>query len=149
MAMVGTMTVTFAGIGFMLNDLLESHLAHFGPVIRKDLPRAFTKKLEYLAAIEPQLARDEDRTELRRLRLELARLNEFRVNIVHGYLLKQHNDSMRWRVLIAKEEGAQLARRLVNYSNDDIQREVRAMAKASTDLSNLLYRLLDRPRPSR
>lgn len=85
---LGNISIRWAGIGLILNHLIEWHIASTGHVPASGFPRAFTKKLDY---IKEQIERDpyiheDERTSLRELRLRLAKANEFRVELFHGYL---------------------------------------------------------------
>lgn len=117
---LGNITISWAGINLILNTFIEAHHNHLGRPIRKDIPMSFTGKLEYMKKAERdprwnpgQLAK------FRLIRLELAKLNEKRVNITHGLLLRR-GYGPEFTIHIAKESGDNLMRKNIPYSGQDI-----------------------------
>jgi hypothetical protein len=142
---IGNMTITWAGIELMLNTLIEWYQARVGTVIRKDLPRDFSRKLAYLKKMEPDIRwSTADREQLRQIRIELARLNEFRKNIVHGLLTRSGN-TMDWQAYLARVEGPRLIRRTETYSNEELRAYSKAMAEVSHKMSPFFARLIGLP----
>lgn len=118
---LGNVTISWAGINLILNVFIEAHHNQLGRPIRKDgLPRHFTSKLEYLKKVESSPNWDPARlAEFRDIRIKLSELNEKRISLVHGLLLRR-GYGPAFNVHVAKEEGHSLARRELPYSRDDV-----------------------------
>lgn len=146
---VGNMTIMWAGIGLMLNNLIEWHQAKIGTAVRRDFPRNFSTKLGYLKAMERDTRWTADeRAKLYAIRLELARLNEFRKNMVHGLLHQKNKRTRDWHIYIAKEEGNGLLRRSISHSYADIMAASEAMAAISHEISPFFARIIGVPHPA-
>lgn len=74
LAALGNITISWAGIGLILNRFIEAHHNQIGNIAKKGLPRNFTSKLEYLEKVEKHPGWSPDRsTELRAMRLDWPR----------------------------------------------------------------------------
>jgi hypothetical protein len=130
---VGNITVSWAGISLILNLFIEAHHNQFGKPIRSDLPRDFTAKLDYIKKVECDPRWDSQRLEdLREIRLELAALNQRRVNLVHGLLVRR---GLGWAIHLAKEQGDNLLRKDVPHTGDEIHAFSRELADMGGRLS--------------
>jgi hypothetical protein len=130
---LGNITIHWAGINLILNRFIEGHRFTFGPVIRDELPRSFTGKLDYLEKVEKTLTEPATAAQFRAFRLELAELNEQRINVVHG-LLRRRGYGPRWTIHIAKEVKDRLHRNdIPSHSND-----IHALARRLSDVSHRL-----------
>ena len=107
---LGNTTIGWAGINLILNVFIEGHHNQRGKPIRKDLPKNFTDKLEYLKKVERDPEWNATRlAEFREMRLALASMNRKRVVLTHG-LARRLGYGPAWSVHVAKEEGDNLKR---------------------------------------
>jgi hypothetical protein len=117
---LGEATISWAGINLILNRFIEAHHTQIGNIAKNGLPRNFTSKLEYLRKVEQHQGWGVDRSaELRVMRLELAALNEKRVNLTHGLLMRQ-GYGPTFTIHIAKEVADSLFRQTIPYSGQEI-----------------------------
>jgi hypothetical protein len=115
---LGNITLSWAGIGLILNRFIEAHHTQSAAPIAKEIPRSFTGKLDYIKKVEREPWWHPDRRdELRQMRLELADLNDRRINVTHGFLWR---NGPGWTIHIAKETGDNLMRKDVPHSSQDI-----------------------------
>lgn len=149
LVLVGQMTITWAGISLMLNTLIEWHHHASGQAFRKDMPRDFTQKLKYLEKLEQTTFwTPKDRAQITAIRLELANLNRFRVNMAHGLLHRTGSIGSPWKVHVAKEEQLGLARQTLVYSDADLRDQSRRMAEISHEISPFFAGLIGLPHPA-
>lgn len=131
---IGNITIAWAGINLILNRFIEADRAERGPMFEDHLPKAFTRKLDYLEKVEgdPRWAPDRI-TIFKTFRPELAELNTYRVDLVHG-LLTRNGYAPEWTIHVAKESKDKLARRTVAQTSDDIH----AFAQRLSDMGERL-----------
>ncbi len=132
---LGNITIAWAGINLILNSFIEAHWHQLGPATKgKELPRSFTGKLDYLKQLERDQRWDSTRlTEFRQMRLELADLNQRRINVVHGFLMRR-GYGPRWTIHIAKEVDDRLHRDNLPHSSQEVH-------QLNIDLNDILRRL--------
>ena len=139
---LGNITISWAGIGLILNRFIEAHHNQAGMSLVKELPRNFTGKLEYLKKVErdPRWA-PERLAELKEMRLELADLNKRRINVTHGLLWR---NGPGWTVHIAKEDGDFLMRKNLSHSSQDIHDLSHDLAAIGGRLSRFFMPMLEK-----
>ena len=140
---LGNITLSWAGINLVLNSVFEAISVAGDQLAKKELPRSFEGKLEYLKRIEkdPRCA-PEVAAEVRAVRLKLAEYNEFRKGLVHGLLFRR-GYGPHWRIHWAKEDKD----RLLRWNTDHTAEEIQDFAKALSDMGSRLSRLFPPPPP--
>jgi hypothetical protein len=138
---LGNITIGWAGIGLILNTFIEAHHNQLGKPIRKEIPRDFTQKLDYIKKAErdPRWT-PERRQELTQMRLELAALNQKRKNIAHGLLYRR---GPKWVIHVAKEEGDSLMRKDIPHTAQDIHDFAGEVSDIGGRLSRFFMPLID------
>lgn len=125
---LGNITIMWAGISLVLNRFIEIHMQQAGHVIRKDIPRSFTGKLDYMDKFERTNEWAPERlAEFRDIRLTLAQLNQERINIVHGLLMRR-GYGPHWNIHIAKEIEDRLHRDKLPHTSQDIHELTRRLS---------------------
>jgi len=143
------MTIMWAGIELMMDNLIEWYQTRVGTVIRSDLPRMLTNKLDYIRKMEPDIRWTvEERETLHEIRLEIARLSEFRHNLIHGLLHQKNSRTLDWHVHILKLNGNTVIRRNLTYSDAEIRKNVRAIFELSHKISPFFAQVIGLPHPS-
>jgi hypothetical protein len=137
---LGNITISWAGIGLILNRFIEAHHTQSGPPFARELPRSFIGKLEYIKKAERDPRWDPQRlAELRQMRLELADLNDRRINVTHGLLWR---NGPGWTIHIAKEAGDSLMRKNIPHTSQDIYDLSRDLAAMGARLSRFFLPLV-------
>jgi hypothetical protein len=138
---IGNITIGWAGINLILNMFIEGHHKQIGGIM-KELPRNFTRKLEYLQKVESDSAWQPERlAQFRAFRLKLQEMNEFRVKLVHG-LAFSIGRQQQWKIHVAKEAGSDLIRWDEFYSSDDIRHFSKAVNAMGHELSEFFAPML-------
>lgn len=119
MSIIGTMTVQWAGVERMLDELIAFHQQQFTD-LSKNHPKNLSDKLIYLKRV---MQRDQKypwgtREFLRNLRIETKRLGEERHEIIHGLLGR--NGSVTWRTQRVMYDGPNARIRIREYHNDEL-----------------------------
>ena len=111
----------WSGISLLLNSFIKWNQDRLETQLPRGLPRHFTTKLDHLKGVEkdPFWTADQ-RNEMRKIRLELARLNDTRIELVHGFVFTT-GMTEDFVIHIAKEEGNDLIRKTVERSYADLR----------------------------
>jgi len=135
---LGNITIGWAGINIILNHFLEQYQIGEGAKRRDEIPRNFTGKLKYMKEIESDpLMAPHVLMEWRAVRLKLGELNEFRINLTHGLLVRKGYGG-RWTIHIAKEVKDRLQRWNVSHTTQ----EIHDFAKEISDMGGRIARLM-------
>lgn len=120
MGLIGTMTVTWAGIERLLDELIATHQQQFTD-LSKEHPRSLSSKLDYLKMMERDVERYSwgAREFFRRTRIYAKRLGNERHEIIHGVIRRKGN-SVVWRSqrVIYDKADARVSHR--EFHNDDL-----------------------------
>jgi hypothetical protein len=137
---LGNITISWAGIGLILNRFIEAHHQQSPTRIEKAIPRNFTGKLDYIKKVERDPRWQPERlAELRQMRLELADLNDRRINVTHGLLWR---NGPGWTIHIAKEDGDSLMRKDLRHTSEDIYALSRDLGDIGGRLSRFFMPML-------
>ncbi|MBS0253828.1 MAG: hypothetical protein JSS36_01115 [Proteobacteria bacterium] len=122
LATVGNVTITWAGIERMLDELIAWYQQNCIE-IRKDHPISLSGKLDYLKIME----KDDRLTEgavdfIRDLRIKTKILGEKRHAIIHSLLSHNGGYSLKWTAQRVKYEGPHAKLEIHTYHNDDLQK---------------------------
>lgn len=148
LALIRSMTIIWAGIERMLDDMIAWYHRTGGGAIRWDHPRALSLKLDYIKEMEPDVRfSPTDRATLRAVRLETNRLATERHKLIHGFLHRGPR-SRNWTVQRVKYEGAAVSLDVYEYTNSQIQDVLRDMAALATLVSPFARDLCWRKGPS-
>jgi hypothetical protein len=140
------LAIAWAGISRILNLFIEAHHNQLGMPIRRDgLPRDLTAKLDYIKKVEKDLRDPAKIAELGQMRLELAELNEKRINLTHGLLMRQ-GYGPQFTIYIAKESGHTLLRKDLSHSGEDVFAFSKELSEMGGGVSRFSDHSLQRPR---
>lgn len=119
MALIGTMTVQWAGIERMLDELIAYHQQQFTD-LSKNHPRNLSDKLSYLQKVmqKSPIYFWGTKKFLRQIRIETRRLGEERHEIIHGLLGR--SGSVSWRSQRVMYDGASARIRIRDFHSDDL-----------------------------
>lgn len=150
MGLIGSMTVTWAGIDLILNTVIEWHQMQPGPKLAR-LPRDVTRKLDYL---KDRLEKDvrisaSDRERVRSFRIRLVCLNKFRKKVVHGQLYQANRRTLDWSVHLVRDTGLKLDRKTISLTNDEIMEGVREIADVAHEMSPFFAGMVGIPYPAK
>lgn len=120
MSLIGQMTVTWAGVERMLDELIAHH-QHNATNLEKEHPRSLSAKLEYLKRV---MQRDLKyrwgaREFFRKTRIEAKRLGAERHHIIHGVLMKSARP-VEWESQRVSYQGATARVLHRTFHNDDL-----------------------------
>lgn len=147
---LGNITISWAGINLILNHFIEAHHNQlrmpFERFRKTGLPRNFTSKLDYLEEVEHDPRWDPNRlAELRQMRLELAELNEKRINLTHGLLMRR-GYGPDFTIHRAKEVQHSIHRQNIPYSGQDVIEFSRELSDMGGRLSRFFMPLIEKQR---
>ena len=118
---LGNVSIMWSGISLLLNSFIEWNQDRLGQQLPRGLPRHFTSKLEHLKKVEKDdLWSEEQRKEMRAIRLELGRLNNTRIELVHGFVFMT-GLTEDFEIHIVKEQGNQLMRKTIERSYAELR----------------------------
>lgn len=139
---VGNMTIAWAGIERMLDELIAWY-QHARTNLEAEHPRSLSNKLSYLRLMQKDTSfTDEIREFLRYTRIETKRLGMERHNIIHGLLHLKSARELVWRTQRVIYDGpfARLEHRL--YPNDEIQKISREISDLGGYLSPKVWAIV-------
>lgn len=146
---VGNLTIMWAGIELMLTHLIVWYHERGGRAIRTDLPRMLTYQLEYLKKLERDIRFDQEVSDtLREIRLEITRLNEFRINLIHGVLHQRNRRSRDWHTHSVKIDGNGWRVVRATYTDSELCANVKAVSDLSHKMSPFIARVIGMPHPA-
>jgi hypothetical protein len=122
LATVGNITIAWAGIERMLDELIAWY-QHQATALESNHPRNLSDKIKYLHAMQKdERFKLEIRGFLRTARINTKRLGDERHNLIHGLLHLESGLALTWRTqrVIIKGPNARLEHR--TYTNGDLQR---------------------------
>lgn len=142
MSLIGSLTVTWAGVERMLDELIAFHQQQ-----RTDLsqehPKILSKKLEYLKNTMQRDARLAwgTREFLRRCRIEAKRLGNERHEIIHG-LFRRTYGTVVWQSQRVIYDGPNARVSLREFHNDDLVNVSREITEFSHYISPRIWLLI-------
>lgn len=135
LALVGTMTITWAGIESILDEVIAWYHRTGGKAVRWDHPRSLSAKVEYMKKMEPDVRfSHQDRATLRRIRLETNRVGTERHKLVHGFL---HLGPFRknWSLHRTIYDGSDVSIEVSDFTSEHIRKVLSDMAALASILS--------------
>lgn len=120
MVMVGQITVHWAGVERLLDELIAWYQQNLTD-LQREHPRSLSNKLKYLRLMQcDERLTHETRDWLRQTRIEVKRLGNERHEIIHGMLWHKGRFSLEWSTqrIIYDGPNARLAHR--TYHNNDL-----------------------------
>ncbi len=147
---LGNISIAWAGVELMLSHLVIWHHVQNQLKPEKGLPRMLAYQLEYVKkSIETDWKIDVgDRARIQALRLRIAELNEFRVNITHGVVHQRNRRTTDWHTHSIKIDGLQWRVIQQSYSNEEIQNKAREIQELGSELSPFIARVIGMPHPA-
>ena len=133
---VGNMTITWAGVERLLDELIAWYQHGFTD-LSKEHPRSLSNKLKYLRLMQcDKRFPDEFREFLRMTRIEAKRIGDSRHELIHGMLHKRGGPSeLKWRTQRVIYDGPNARILNTNYNDADLQRISREISDFSHQLS--------------
>jgi hypothetical protein len=150
MATIGTITISWACIELFLAHLIVWHTKQAGVVPKGGMPRMLDAQLKHLKKIiegDPIFTL-ETAALLRKFRLEIDRLNDFRKNIIHGVVHQRNRFSTDWHTQSVKFEGDGWSVINHSYSNDEFQRFADDISALSGRMSPGIALIIGLPHPA-
>lgn len=137
---VGNMTITWAGVERMLDELIAWHQHGFTDLSREH-PRSLSSKLDYLRLMQrEERFSPQFREFLRTTRIETKKLGNERHEIIHGLLHHQGGPgSLKWRTQRVIYEGPNARIRQREFHNDELLKIGEAISEFSHTLSRRVW----------
>lgn len=128
---VGNMTITWAGIERLLDELIAWY-QHNCTDLSKPHPLSLQNKLKYLRVMQcDERFTDETREFLRKVRIEAKRLGNERHEIIHGMLWHRGGFSLEWKTQRVVYDGPNAGLTHRTFHNDDLRRLSREISNFS------------------
>jgi hypothetical protein len=139
LTMVGNMTIAWAGIERMLDELIAFY-QHRRTGLEKRHPSNLKDKLVYLKAMQRDSGFTPEIVEfLTTACTETKKLSDDRHDIIHGLLHLANARTMQWRTQRVRYNGAVAQLEHRTYSNDDLQRIVIQISDLGSYLSPKIW----------
>lgn len=137
---VGNMTITWAGIERLLDELIAWYQHGFTD-LSKEHPRSLSNKLNYLKHMQrDERFPDKFREFLRATRIEAKRLGDDRHDLIHGMLHKRGGPvDTKWRTQRVLYDGPNAHILNTNYHDDDLKRITGEISAFSHHLSPRIW----------
>ncbi|KAB7648906.1 hypothetical protein [Polymorphobacter fuscus] len=134
LGLVGTLTITWAGVERMLDELIAWY-QHHGTELQAEHPRSLSAKLKYLRVMQrdPRFS-PETQEFLRQTRIEAKRLGDARHDLIHGLLHRRPWRGGAWHTQRVIYDGPFARVQDKAYS----QEELRSIIAQASDLGGYL-----------
>lgn len=141
---VGNMTITWAGIERILDELIAWY-QHNCTDLSKHHPVSLKNKLEYIRIMQhDDHLTNETREFLKKIRIEAKRLGSDRHEIIHGMLWHRGGFSLEWTTQRVTYKGPNAGLSHRTFHNDDLQRLSREISNFSHYLAPKVWVLTGR-----
>ncbi|WP_299321414.1 hypothetical protein [Parasphingopyxis sp.] len=142
LALVGLMTILWAGMERYLDEFINWHMALTHITENCEHPRALNRKLNYLKRrVENDFGfSDAEKETVRSLRLEIKRLSEFRHDLAHGIFVRRDRSKLVWSAQRLNIRRNKMTPQNREYSNDEIQQGVKDVDKLSRGVRQMAER---------
>lgn len=140
LSLVGLMTIQWAGVERLLDELIAFY-QHHGTDLSREHPRSLSSKLEYLKLMQrDERLPDKTREFLRSTRITAKRLGNSRHDIIHGLLHRvQGKSSIKWRTQRIIYEGPLARATQRNYHNNELADIAAEISDFQTDLAHKVW----------
>lgn len=141
MTLIGTMTVAWAGIERMLDEVIATHQQQYTGLSERH-PRELSRKLAYLKTMQNDVWNYKwgTREFFRVVRIEAKRLGSERHDIIHG-IMRRSSGKLTWQCHRVVYDGPNASAVSRDFSNDELVQVLKDMRALTNLMTPRIYLL--------